>query len=116
MTDKDLYDSIGRLKLEDLEGFVSSHGWNCQHCGNESFQIEEFADTGWCAVSATPYVRFKQKKERYSECGVGFPAYTVICSQCFATTKYHAAKVAEAIQSTEQEVNNWLASNIAEAS
>jgi predicted nucleic-acid-binding Zn-ribbon protein len=116
MTDKNLYSSIGRLKLEDLEGFVSSNGWKCQHCANENFEIEQFADTGWCAVSATPYVRFKEKKDRYSECGVGYPAYTVICSRCFATTKYHAVKVAEAIQKTEKEVSDWLAPQITESS
>ena len=116
MTDEKFLDSIGRLNVENLEGFVSSHGWKCQHCGNDEFEVEEYADTGWCAVSATPYVRYKEKKERYSECGVGFPAYTVFCSKCFASTKYHAVKVAEAIQSSEEEVSTWLAPKIAEAS
>ena len=50
------------MKLEDLEGFIAKHGWNCQHCGNHEFEIEEYADTGWCAVSATPYVTYKKKK------------------------------------------------------
>lgn len=116
MSSENVNDSIGCMKLEDLEGFVASHGWKCQHCGNEGFEIEQYADTGWCAVSATPYVKYKEKKERFTECGSGFPAYTVLCSNCFAITRYHAVKVAEAIETTEKEVNNWLAPQIVEAS
>ena len=113
MNNTNLYNIIGCMKLEDLESFISSHDWKCQHCGNQGFEIEEYADTGWCAVSATPYVTYKKKKERYSECGAGFPVYTVVCSKCFATTKYHAAKIAEAI---ETQSKNWPAPKIVEAS
>ena len=101
------------MKLEDLESFISSRGWECQHCGKHEFEIEEYADTGWCAVSATPYVTYKQKKERYSECGAGFPAYTVMCSSCFATTKYHAARIAETMETKEK---SYPAPKIVEAS
>jgi hypothetical protein len=113
MKNTSLYNRIGCMKLEDLEGFIAKHGWNCQHCGNHEFEIEEYADTGWCAVSATPYVTYKKKKERYSECGTGSPAYTILCSKCFATTKYDAARIADAI---ETKSNDWPAPKIVEAS
>ena len=101
------------MKLEDLESFVASHGWKCQHCDSHEFEIEEYADTGWCAVSATPYVKYKEKKERYSECGAGFPVYTVLCSKCYATTRYHAARIAEAIETKE---SHWPVPKIVETS
>jgi len=100
------------MKLEDLENFLTSHGWNCQHCGNDKFEIEEYADTDWCAVSATPYITYDEETEQYAECAAGFPAYTILCSKCFATTKYHAVKVAEAIEAK----NNFPAPKIVEAS
>ena len=113
MNNTDLYNSIGCMRLEDLESFIDSHGWECQHCGNHEYQIEEYADTGWCAVSATPYVKYKEKKERFSECGAGFPAYTILCSKCFATTKYHAVKITEALERKEK---TYPAPKIVEAS
>lgn len=113
MSNTSLYNKIGCMKLEDLESFITGHGWECHHCGNQEFEIEEYADTGWCAVSATPYVTYETKEERYSECGAGFPAYTILCTKCFATTKYHAARLAEAI---EPEETSWPAPKIVEAS
>lgn len=113
MNNKSLYNSIGCMKLEDLESFIAGHGWECQHCDSHEFEIEEYADTGWCAVSATPYVKYKEKKERFSECGAGFPEYTIQCSKCFATTRYNAVKIAEAI---EAESKNWPAPKIVETS
>ena len=104
------------MKLEDLESFISSHGWKCQHCDNDKYEIEEYADTGWCAVSATPYIKYKEKKERYSECGAGFPAYTIQCTKCFATTKYNAEKIAASIEEAETKTSEWLADKMVEAS
>jgi hypothetical protein len=67
----------------------------------------------WRAVSATRYVTYKKKKERFSECGAGLPAYTMLCTKCFVTTKYHAARIAAAI---ETKTSNWPAPRIVEAS
>ena len=113
MSNKKLYNSIGCMKLEDLREHIAGLGWKCQHCEHQEVEIEEYADTGWCAVSATPYVKYKAKKEHYSECGAGFPAYTILCSNCFAATRYHAIKIAEAM---EAKSGSWPAPKIVEAS
>ena len=103
VSENDIYNKIGCLRVEELEGFVASSNWRCQHCGSNGFAVEEYSDTGWCAVSATPYIAFDEDEKHFAEKAVGFPAYTVICTGCFATTRYHAIRVVEAIEAGARE-------------
>ena len=94
---------IGMLDLDQLESFITGLGWSCNHCGNDDFLIEEYSNTGWCSVSAMPYVAMGNDDERFYTTGNGFPAYTVLCSNCFAVTKYHSIKLLEKLESVPKD-------------
>lgn len=93
MQDKKLFPMIGLLKVEELDEFIASRGWNCSHCNNNDYIVEEYAETGLCSVSSVPYVAYEVNMRHFVQTGNGFPAYTVLCSNCFSVSKYHAVLV-----------------------
>ena len=97
MINRSVFPKIGMFKIEQLEAFINKCGWKCSYCNNDEFIIEEYANTGLCSVSATPYVALANNANHFSQTGNGFPAYTVLCSRCFAVTKYHAVYLLESL-------------------
>ena len=88
---------VGQLTVSEFGDFLSEKGWKCSHCDNTEYLIEEFAQTRRCAVSSMPYVAASDKGEFYIT-GSGAPSYTILCSNCFAVTKYNALRVIRTVR------------------